>query len=139
LITRESETPRTAAEPTTAPASGPGPLADLGLLVGRLLVGFVMAAHGWQKLTDVGPAAFGRSTLAPAGVPMDRHDEVGRQRQRGDPGRRAGHETGASGALAASAHRHRAGAHGAGRGGPPGPRFVYAARIGGHAGPPVSR
>jgi len=31
-------------------------LPDLGLLVGRLALGVIMIAHGWQKLTDVGHA-----------------------------------------------------------------------------------
>lgn len=56
--------------PARAPAAGPGPLADLGLLIARALVGFVMAAHGWQKVFDVGPATFGTSTLEPLGVPV---------------------------------------------------------------------
>jgi putative oxidoreductase len=72
-FTRESEA--APAEPPRRSASadhgvGPGPAPSVGLLVGRLLVGFVMAAHGWQKLNDIGPAAFGKSTLAPVGVPM---------------------------------------------------------------------
>ena len=72
-FTRESE-----AAPADAPARsasadhgvGPGPAPSIGLLIGRLLVGFVMAAHGYQKLFDLGPAAFGTSTLDPAGVPF---------------------------------------------------------------------
>ena len=72
-FTRESE-----AVPAEAPARsasadhgvGPGPAPSIGLLIGRLLVGFVMAAHGYQKLFDLGPAAFGTSTLDPAGVPF---------------------------------------------------------------------
>jgi hypothetical protein len=51
---------------------GPGPAPSIGLLVGRLLVGCVMAAHGYQKLVDLGPANFGMSTLDPAGVPFRR-------------------------------------------------------------------
>jgi hypothetical protein len=62
-------TDRTAA-PAPAPAAGPGPLTDLGLLIGRAVVGFIIAAHGWQKLTDVGPATFGSETLAGLGVPF---------------------------------------------------------------------
>jgi putative oxidoreductase len=62
-------TDRTAA-PAPAPVAGPGPLTDLGLLIGRAVVGFIIAAHGWQKLTDVGPATFGSETLAGLGVPF---------------------------------------------------------------------
>ena len=40
-----------------------------GLLVLRVVVGFLVAAHGFQKLTTVGPAGFGRETLASLGVP----------------------------------------------------------------------
>jgi putative oxidoreductase len=56
----------------TGADSGVGPRAvpSIGLLIGRLLVGFVTAAHGWQKLTDIGPQKFGASTLDPVGVPM---------------------------------------------------------------------
>ncbi len=35
----------------------------------RLVVGFVMAAHGWQKLTEMGPATFGESMVADLGLP----------------------------------------------------------------------
>src|SRR4051794_27170398 len=72
-FTHDETTPRerTARDTTSAPApaAGPGPLLDIGLLAGRLLVGFVMAAHGYQKLFDIGPANFASSTLAPLGVP----------------------------------------------------------------------
>jgi putative oxidoreductase len=68
--TTPRETTARGSAPAPAPAAGPGPLADLGLLIGRLLVGFVMAAHGYQKVFDIGPAAFGTSTLDPLGVPM---------------------------------------------------------------------
>jgi putative oxidoreductase len=72
-FTRESE-----AAPAEAPARsasadhgvGPGPSPSIGLLIGRVLVGFVMAAHGYQKLVDTGPATFGNSTLDPLGVPF---------------------------------------------------------------------
>lgn len=40
-----------------------------GLLVLRVIVGFLIAAHGFQKLTTVGPAGFGRMTLDSLGVP----------------------------------------------------------------------
>jgi putative oxidoreductase len=72
-FTREAEAAPTEAPRRAAsadPGVGPGPAPSIGLLAGRLLVGFVMAAHGWQKLTDVGPAQFGRSTLAPLDVPI---------------------------------------------------------------------
>jgi putative oxidoreductase len=72
-FTRESE-----AAPAEAPARsasadhgvGPRSAPSIGLLIGRLLVGFVMAAHGYQKLFDTGPATFGTSTLDPVGVPF---------------------------------------------------------------------
>lgn len=35
----------------------------------RLVVGTVMAVHGWQKLTEMGPAMFGGSMVADLGVP----------------------------------------------------------------------
>lgn len=35
----------------------------------RLIVGIVMAGHGWQKLTQVGPAMFGESMVAGLGLP----------------------------------------------------------------------
>jgi putative oxidoreductase len=74
-FTRDAETaPRESTDHTTAaapaPAAGRGPLTDIGLLIGRVVVGFVIAAHGWQKLTDVGPSTFGSQTLEPLGVPM---------------------------------------------------------------------
>lgn len=40
-----------------------------GLLVLRVVVGFLIAAHGFQKLTTVGPAGFERGTLDSLGVP----------------------------------------------------------------------
>jgi putative oxidoreductase len=69
----ETETaPRETPARSTAADSGVGPRSapSIGLLAGRLLVGFIMVAHGWQKLFDTGPAAFGRSALDPVGVPM---------------------------------------------------------------------
>ena len=36
-------------------------LPDTGLLLGRIAVGAVFVAHGWQKLTDEGHAAVARS------------------------------------------------------------------------------
>jgi putative oxidoreductase len=72
-FTREHETTRAEA-PSRAtgadPGVGPRAAPSIGLLVGRVIVGFIMAAHGWQKLTDIGPAKFGTSTLDPLGVPM---------------------------------------------------------------------
>jgi Predicted membrane protein len=41
----------------------------LGLLLLRVIVGFLIAAHGFQKLTTIGPAGFGRGALDPLGVP----------------------------------------------------------------------
>src|SRR5829696_1357373 len=41
-----------------------------GLLVLRVVVGALVAAHGLQKLTTAGPAGFGRETLAGLGVPL---------------------------------------------------------------------
>lgn len=35
----------------------------------RVVVGVVMVAHGWQKLTDMGPAMFGSGMLEPNGIP----------------------------------------------------------------------
>jgi putative oxidoreductase len=61
----DTTTRRTSADPGVGPNAAP----SIGLLVGRVLVGFIMAAHGWQKLVDMGPATFGRQTLDPLGVP----------------------------------------------------------------------
>src|SRR5215210_5694431 len=41
-----------------------------GLLVLRVVVGALVAAHGLQKLTTAGPGGFGRETLAALGVPL---------------------------------------------------------------------
>jgi putative oxidoreductase len=38
-------------------------------IVLRLTVGGIMAVHGWQKLTEMGPAMFGTSMLADLGLP----------------------------------------------------------------------
>ncbi len=46
-----------------------GRLADFAPLVARVVVGIILAAHGWQKLVG-GPGAFGESTLAGLGVPL---------------------------------------------------------------------
>lgn len=35
----------------------------------RVLIGVIMAAHGWQKLTVMGPANFGNGMLADLGIP----------------------------------------------------------------------
>lgn len=35
----------------------------------RVVIGLVMAAHGWQKLTMMGPANFGSDMLAGLGIP----------------------------------------------------------------------
>ena len=50
-FTRESEAAPAEAPARSASASadhgvGPGPAPSIGLVIGRLLVGFVMAAHG---------------------------------------------------------------------------------------------
>ncbi|MEX1163042.1 MAG: DoxX family protein [Nitriliruptor sp.] len=44
-------------------------LAPAGPVIARLLVGIVMAAHGWQKLTEMTPAGFGGDMLGMLGVP----------------------------------------------------------------------
>jgi putative oxidoreductase len=45
-------------------------LAPAAPVVARVLVGSVMAAHGWEKLTDMTPAGFGEGMLAGLGVPV---------------------------------------------------------------------
>src|ERR671932_2720830 len=47
----------------------PSQLSEVALLVVRVIVGIVMLAHGWQKLTTFGPANFGQG-LAQSGVPL---------------------------------------------------------------------
>ncbi|MGW5416257.1 DoxX family protein [Actinomadura geliboluensis] len=44
-------------------------LPDAGLLLGRLAIGVVFVAHGWQKLTDEGHAAVARS-FDHLGIPL---------------------------------------------------------------------
>jgi putative oxidoreductase len=44
-------------------------LVDFAPLVARLIVGIIMATHGWQKLSG-GPANFGETFLANVGVPL---------------------------------------------------------------------
>jgi putative oxidoreductase len=44
-------------------------LAPAAPVIARLLVGIVMAAHGFEKLTDMTPAGFGEGMLAELGVP----------------------------------------------------------------------
>ncbi|MDP9438991.1 MAG: DoxX family protein, partial [Actinomycetota bacterium] len=44
-------------------------LASLAPLAVRVIVGTIMAAHGWQKLTQMGPGAFGSNMLGGLGVP----------------------------------------------------------------------
>src|SRR3954466_2704813 len=39
-------------------------------LVVRVIVGIIMAMHGWQKLTQMGPANFGEQMLGGLGVPL---------------------------------------------------------------------
>ena len=45
-------------------------LASLAPLAVRLIVGVIMLAHGWQKLTEMGPGNFGGQMLAGLGVPL---------------------------------------------------------------------
>jgi putative oxidoreductase len=44
-------------------------LAPVVPVVLRLAVGSVMAVHGWQKLTEMGPAMFGETMVADLGLP----------------------------------------------------------------------
>jgi putative oxidoreductase len=44
-------------------------LAPAAPVIARLLVGTVMAVHGWQKLTEMTPSGFGEGMLGPLGVP----------------------------------------------------------------------
>jgi putative oxidoreductase len=44
--------------------------ADFAPLVVRVIVGIIMAAHGWQKLTQMGAANFGEQMLGGLGVPL---------------------------------------------------------------------
>lgn len=44
-------------------------LAGFAPLIVRVIVGIIMVAHGWQKLTMMSPAGFGQQMLAPLGVP----------------------------------------------------------------------
>jgi putative oxidoreductase len=48
----------------------PAPLSKVALLAVRVIVGIIIAAHGWQTLTAIGPANFGQDFLAPNGVPF---------------------------------------------------------------------
>ena len=48
----------------------PAQLSEVALLAVRLIVGIIVAAHGWEKLTVIGPANFGQGLLAPNGVPL---------------------------------------------------------------------
>ncbi len=45
-------------------------LASLAPLAVRLIIGIIMLAHGWQKLTEMGPGNFGGQMLAGLGVPL---------------------------------------------------------------------
>jgi putative oxidoreductase len=45
-------------------------LAGFAPLVVRVIVGVIIAAHGWQKLTQMGPANFGGQMLSGLGVPL---------------------------------------------------------------------
>lgn len=44
-------------------------LAPAAPVVLRVVIGGVMALHGWQKLTQMGPATFGESMVADLGLP----------------------------------------------------------------------
>jgi putative oxidoreductase len=46
-----------------------GRFAPAAPVIARLLVGTVMAVHGWQKLTEMSPAGFGEGMLGMLGVP----------------------------------------------------------------------
>lgn len=48
---------------TSSRAAGAAPV------VLRVVIGLVMAAHGWQKLTMMGPANFGSDMLGGLGIP----------------------------------------------------------------------
>ena len=48
----------------------PARLSEFALLVVRVIVGIIIAAHGWQKLAVLGPANFGQDLLAQSGVPL---------------------------------------------------------------------
>jgi len=48
----------------------PAQLSEVALLAVRVIVGIIIGAHGWQKLTVIGPANFGQSFLAQSGVPL---------------------------------------------------------------------
>ncbi|CAN5795588.1 DoxX family protein [soil metagenome] len=45
-------------------------LSSVAPVILRVLVGIVMTAHGWQKLTAMGPATFGSEMLGGLGVPL---------------------------------------------------------------------
>src|SRR5215207_11251816 len=48
----------------------PTRLSEVALLFVRVIVGIIIAAHGWQKLAVLGPANFGQTLLAQSGVPL---------------------------------------------------------------------
>ena len=45
-------------------------LASLAPLAVRVIAGIIMLAHGWQKLTEMGPGNFGGQMLTGLGVPL---------------------------------------------------------------------
>ena len=45
-------------------------LASLAPLAVRVIAGIIMLAHGWQKLTEMGPGNLGGQMLAGLGVPL---------------------------------------------------------------------
>lgn len=52
-----------------APDSPPSRAPDAGLLIGRLAVGVIFIAHGWQKLAETGHAEVARS-FDHLGIPL---------------------------------------------------------------------
>ncbi|MEJ7819187.1 MAG: DoxX family protein [Rubrobacteraceae bacterium] len=46
-----------------------GRMAGFGLLAARVILGIIMTAHGFQKLTQMGAGAFGEQVLGGLGVP----------------------------------------------------------------------
>src|ERR671933_90485 len=45
-------------------------LAGVAPLLVRVVTGIIMTVHGWQKLTQIGPANFGQQALANLDVPV---------------------------------------------------------------------
>jgi putative oxidoreductase len=51
------------------PRTLPGPAGDIVILIGRVLLGVVLIAHGWQKLFDSGISGTARQ-FAGVGIPL---------------------------------------------------------------------